>query len=376
MSKINNDWKEILEEEFQKDYFVELKNILEKEYENYTVYPPKKDILNAFFLTPYSEVKVVLLGQDPYHQKGQAHGLAFSVNYGIKTPPSLLNMYKELHDDLGLYIPNNGFLEKWAKQGVLLLNTSLTVRDSEANSHSKIGWQTFTDNVIKKLNEREKPIIFILWGNNAKAKEKFIDTNKHYILKGAHPSPLSANRGFFGCKHFSEVNRILKELKEKGKIIVGICGGLQMLGKKIYDPKHLESDILETEGFNFFDYETTFDEIKKTEQVTKRLELTEGILKDFTNYEVKGYEIHQGISTFDSPVICKERTFATYIHGIFDNSKFTNDFLNIVRREKNMPKQKEIFSFNEFKEKEYDKLAELLRKNLDMTEIYKILEKK
>ena len=168
----------------------------------------------------------------------------------------------------------------------------------------------------------------------------------------------------------------VKELKEKGKIIVGICGGLQMLGKKIYDPKHLESDILETEGFNFFDYETTFDEIKKTEQVTKKLELTEGILKDFNNYEVKGYEIHQGISTFDSPVICKERTFATYIHGIFDNSKFTNDFLNIVRREKNMPEQKEIFSFNEFKEKEYDKLAELLRKNLDMTEIYKILEKK
>jgi len=170
----NGSRSTILEEEFQKDYFVELKNILEKEYENYTVYPPKKDILNAFFLTPYSEVKVVLLGQDPYHQKGQAHGLAFSVNYGIKTPPSLLNMYKELHDDLGLYIPNNGFLEKWAKQGVLLLNTSLTVRDSEANSHSKIGWQTFTDNIIKKLNEREKPIIFILWGNNAKSKEKFI----------------------------------------------------------------------------------------------------------------------------------------------------------------------------------------------------------
>ena len=168
----------------------------------------------------------------------------------------------------------------------------------------------------------------------------------------------------------------VKELKEKGEIIVGICGGLQMLGKKIYDPKHLESDILETEGFNFFDYETTFDEIKKTEQVTKRLELTEGILKDFTNYEVKGYEIHQGISTFDSPVICKDRIFATYIHGIFDNSKFTNDFLNIVRREKNMPEQKEIFSFNEFKEKEYDKLAELLRKNLDMEKIYEIMERK
>ncbi|CDA07130.1 uracil-DNA glycosylase [Fusobacterium animalis] len=215
MSKINNDWKEILEEEFQKDYFVKLKAILEEEYKNYTVYPLKKDILNAFFLTPYSEAKVVLLGQDPYHQKGQAHGLAFSVNYGIKTPPSLVNMYKELHDDLGLYIPNNGFLEKWAKQGVLLLNTTLTVRDSQANSHSGIGWQTFTDNVIKALNEREKPIIFILWGNNAKSKEKFIDTNKHYILKGVHPSPLSANKGFFGCKHFSEANRILKNLGEK-----------------------------------------------------------------------------------------------------------------------------------------------------------------
>ena len=139
MSKINNDWKEILEEEFEKEYFVKLKEILEEEYKSYTVYPPKKDILNAFLLTPYSEVKVVLLGQDPYHQRGQAHGLAFSVNYGIKTPPSLVNMYKELQDDLGLYIPNNGFLEKWAKQGVLLLNTTLTVRDSEANSHSKIG---------------------------------------------------------------------------------------------------------------------------------------------------------------------------------------------------------------------------------------------
>ena len=215
MSKINNDWKEILEEEFKKEYFLKLKEILEEEYKNYTVYPPKKDILNAFLLTPYSEVKVVLLGQDPYHQRGQAHGLAFSVNYGIKTPPSLVNMYKELQDDLGLYIPNNGFLEKWAKQGVLLLNTTLTVRDSEANSHSKIGWQTFTDNIIKKLNEREKPVIFILWGNNAKAKEKFIDTNKHYILKGVHPSPLSANKGFLGCKHFSEVNRILKDLNQK-----------------------------------------------------------------------------------------------------------------------------------------------------------------
>ncbi|MBQ3438099.1 MAG: uracil-DNA glycosylase [Fusobacterium sp.] len=212
MSKINNDWKEILEKEFEKEYFKSIKSFLEKEYKTHKVYPPKKDILNAFMWTSYSQTKVVILGQDPYHQYGQAHGLAFSVNYGIKIPPSLLNMYKELKDDLNLYVPNHGYLEKWARQGVLLLNTSLTVRDSEANSHSKIGWQTFTDNVIKYLNERESPIIFILWGNNAKSKEQFINTEKHYVLKGVHPSPLSANRGFFGCKHFSRVNEILKEL--------------------------------------------------------------------------------------------------------------------------------------------------------------------
>lgn len=211
MLKIENDWKEILEEEIQKDYFIELKKKLTEEYENFSVYPPKKEIFSAFSLTPYSEVKVVILGQDPYHQKGQAHGLAFSVNKGIRIPPSLLNMYKELKTDLGFEIPNNGFLIKWAKQGVLLLNTSLTVRDSQANSHSKFGWQIFTDNIIKKLNEREKPIIFILWGNNAKSKEKFIDTSKHYVLKGVHPSPLSASRGFFGCKHFSKANQILKD---------------------------------------------------------------------------------------------------------------------------------------------------------------------
>ena len=165
----------------------------------------------------------------------------------------------------------------------------------------------------------------------------------------------------------------VKELKEKGKIIIGICGGLQMLGKKIYDPKHLESDILETEGFNFFDYETTFDEIKKTEQVTKKIGATEGILKDFNDYDIKGYEIHQGVTNISSPVICKDNVFATYIHGIFDNSKFTNDLLNMIRRKKSMPEQKEVLSFNEFKEREYDKLAKLLRENLDMQEIYKIL---
>ena len=165
----------------------------------------------------------------------------------------------------------------------------------------------------------------------------------------------------------------VKELKEKGKIIIGICGGLQMLGKKIYDPKHLESDILETEGFNFFDYETTFDEIKKTEQVIKKIEVKEGILKDFNGYEIKGYEIHQGITDISTPVIYKDNMFATYIHGIFDNSKFTNDLLNMIRRKKYMPEQKETLSFNEFKEREYDKLAKLLRENLDMQEIYKIL---
>lgn len=215
MSKINNDWKEILEKEFEQEYFKNLKNFLEEEYKNFKVYPPKKDILNAFMWTSYSDTKIVILGQDPYHQYRQAHGLAFSVNYDIKIPPSLLNMYKELKDDLGLSIPNHGYLEKWARQGVLLLNTTLTVRDSEANSHSKIGWQIFTDNVIKYLNEREEPVIFILWGNNAKAKEKIIDQNKHFILKGVHPSPLSANRGFFGCKHFSEANKILKSLAQR-----------------------------------------------------------------------------------------------------------------------------------------------------------------
>lgn len=203
-----------MENEFKKEYFIKIKNFLVEEYSKYNIFPPKKDILNAFELTSYSDTKIVILGQDPYHQYGQAHGLAFSVNYGVRIPPSLQNMYKELKDDLGLYVPNNGYLVKWAKQGVLLLNTSLTVRENEANSHSKIGWQIFTDNVIKALNEREKPIIFILWGNNAKSKIQFINKDRHYILAGVHPSPLSASRGFFGCKHFSKANEILKSLGE------------------------------------------------------------------------------------------------------------------------------------------------------------------
>ena len=171
----------------EKEYFLELSKFLKNAYETKEIYPPKQQVFSAFQHCDYSDIKVVILGQDPYHQKGQAHGLCFSVNPGVKIPPSLLNMYKELQVEYGYPIPNNGYLVPWAKQGVLLLNTSLTVRDSEANSHSKIGWQTFTDNIIKKLNEREKPIIFILWGNNAKAKEKFIDTNKHYILKRCSP---------------------------------------------------------------------------------------------------------------------------------------------------------------------------------------------
>lgn len=210
MSKLENDWKNILKDEFEKEYFINMKNILKEEYEKYNIFPKKKDILNAFFLTEYSRTRVVILGQDPYHEYGQAHGLAFSVNYGIKTPPSLKNIFKEINSDIGCKIPNNGNLEKWARQGVLLLNTTLTVREGLANSHSKIGWQIFTDNVIKILNEKNEPVIFVLWGNNAREKEKFIDKKKHYILKSVHPSPLSVNRGFFGCKHFSEINKILK----------------------------------------------------------------------------------------------------------------------------------------------------------------------
>ena len=170
------------------------------------------DIFNALKFTPYNKVKAVILGQDPYHGENQAHGLAFSVQRGVDIPPSLLNMYKELHNELGCYIPNNGYLEKWARQGVLLLNTSLTVRDGMANSHRNKGWEIFTDFVIEKLNERTDPVIFLLWGNNAKEKENIITGKQHYILKTVHPSPLSASRGFFGCGHFAKTNEILQKL--------------------------------------------------------------------------------------------------------------------------------------------------------------------
>ena len=215
MVQLGNSWDDILAGEFQKPYYLKLREFLTNEYETKVIYPDKENIFNALKLTPYEEVKVVILGQDPYHGPGQAHGLSFSVQPEVKTPPSLQNMYKELRDDLGCYIPNNGYLVPWAKQGVLLLNTVLTVRAGEANSHRKKGWENFTDEVIGKLNEREKPAVFLLWGNNAKEKMNIITNPKHFILTSVHPSPLSATRGFMGCKHFSKTNEILTSLGEK-----------------------------------------------------------------------------------------------------------------------------------------------------------------
>jgi uracil-DNA glycosylase len=210
MSEIlKNDWKNYLESEFQKDYYVNLRKFLLNEYNSKTVYPNMYDLFNALHFTPYNKVKVVILGQDPYHGPNQAHGLSFSVNPGVKTPPSLTNIYKELHTDLGCYIPNNGYLKKWADQGVLLLNTVLTVRAGEANSHKNKGWEEFTNKVIKVLNEKETPIVFILWGNNAISKADLVTSPKHLIIKSVHPSPLSASRGFWGSKPFSKTNEFL-----------------------------------------------------------------------------------------------------------------------------------------------------------------------
>ena len=210
MSEIfKNDWKNYLESEFQKDYYIKLRKFLVSEYNSKVIYPNMYDLFNALHYTPYSKVKVVILGQDPYHGPNQAHGLSFSVNPGVKAPPSLINMYKELQSDLGCYIPNNGYLKKWADQGVLLLNTVLTVRAGEANSHKNKGWEEFTTKVIQVLNEKETPIVFILWGNNAISKASLITNKKHLIIKSVHPSPLSASRGFFGSKPFSKTNNFL-----------------------------------------------------------------------------------------------------------------------------------------------------------------------
>lgn len=210
MSEIlKNDWKIYLESEFQKDYYIKLKKFLVDEYNSKVIYPNMYDLFNALHFTPYSKVKVVILGQDPYHGPNQAHGLSFSVNPGVKAPPSLLNMYKELKSDLDCYIPNNGYLKKWADQGVLLLNTVLTVRAAEANSHKNKGWEEFTTKIIQLLNEKETPIVFILWGNNAISKSSLITNSKHLIIQSVHPSPLSASRGFFGSKPFSKANNFL-----------------------------------------------------------------------------------------------------------------------------------------------------------------------
>ena len=212
MSMITNDWKDALSDEFKNEYYKKLYTYVKDEYSRCVVYPPADDIFNAFHFTPLKDVKVLILGQDPYHEVNQAHGLSFSVLPGNPIPKSLQNIYKELHEDLDCYIPNNGYLIPWADQGVLLLNTALTVRAHEANSHQNIGWEIFTDNIIKLLNTREEPVIFVLWGGNARRKKSLIDTSRHYVLESAHPSPLSAYRGFFGCKHFSKINEILKGL--------------------------------------------------------------------------------------------------------------------------------------------------------------------
>lgn len=212
---LKNDWGPLLAPEFEKEYYRKLADFLKEEYSTHVVYPKKEDIFNALEYTSYENTKVVILGQDPYHGPNQAHGLSFSVQPGIKTPPSLLNMYKELRDEYGYDIPNNGYLVKWAEQGVLLLNTVLTVRQGEANSHKGKGWEHFTDCVIELLNEREKPVIFILWGRHAQAKKKLITNTKHHIIESVHPSPLSARRGFFGSKPYSKVNTILANMGER-----------------------------------------------------------------------------------------------------------------------------------------------------------------
>jgi uracil-DNA glycosylase len=207
--KIHESWKRVLKDEFESPYFAKLAQFVRNAYAQGVVYPPGRLIFEAFNRTPFDKVKVVILGQDPYHGVGQAHGLAFSVPNGIQPPPSLQNIFKELHTDIGMPIPRNGNLEKWADEGVLLLNASLTVRANMAASHAKIGWQQFTDAAIRALSEKKEHLVFMLWGNYAIAKEGLIDHSKHLILKTVHPSPLSASRGFFGCRHFSQANQYL-----------------------------------------------------------------------------------------------------------------------------------------------------------------------
>lgn len=212
MAMIDNDWLPCIKQEFTKPYYKELYTFVKHEYDTRIIYPPAEDIFNAFHFTPLSKVKVMILGQDPYHNENQAHGLSFSVLPTQKDiPPSLVNIYQELHDDIGCYIPNNGYLKKWADQGVLLLNTVLTVRAHQANSHQGKGWEQFTDAVIEAVNAQDRPIVYLLWGRPAQSKIPMLTNSKHLILKAPHPSPLSAYRGFFGCRHFSQANAFLEK---------------------------------------------------------------------------------------------------------------------------------------------------------------------
>lgn len=211
MVKIGNSWDTVLREEFKKEYYLKLREFLKQEYGQGTVYPDPDNIFNALKLTSYDDAKAVIIGQDPYHEPGQAQGLSFSVPRGMKQPPSLVNIFKEMQADLGIRPPDHGCLEGWAREGVLLLNAVLTVREHQANSHRGKGWENFTDSIIEALNNRQKPLVFILWGNNAKAKEKLITSPRHHIITGAHPSPLSAHNGFWGGRYFSGTNDFLEE---------------------------------------------------------------------------------------------------------------------------------------------------------------------
>lgn len=211
MVNIGNSWDELLKDEFQKPYYKALHDFLKEEYQHQIIYPHMNNIFNALKAVAYEDVKVVILGQDPYHGEGQAHGMAFSVQPGVKVPPSLVNIYKELQTSMGCKIPNNGYLMKWAEQGVLLLNTVLTVRAGKPQSHKGKGWETFTDHIISLLNQRKEPIVFVLWGAPAKKKANLITSPQHKIMTAAHPSPLSAYNGFFGCDHFNQINAFLKE---------------------------------------------------------------------------------------------------------------------------------------------------------------------
>lgn len=210
MKFFNNGWDSALEDEFEKPYFKELLEKVDEEYSKYKVYPPRGKIFAALTNCDINDIKVVILGQDPYHEEGQAHGMCFSVLPGVEVPPSLKNIYKEIQAEYGFAPPNHGYLMSWAKQGILLLNTTLTVREHQANSHSTYGWQKFTDRVIQEVNKKEEPVVFLLWGRNAISKQKFIDENKHYVLTSAHPSPLSAYQGFLGNGHFKKANDFLK----------------------------------------------------------------------------------------------------------------------------------------------------------------------